>query len=491
MVRTMLTAYFLGVSFSYDAFVTSLKLASFLRRILGEGAFSAVFIPQYGRHLSRYSLDNGKKFSSNILTILAIILTVITVFAEVFMEKLVLLIAPGYIYTPERLNLTIEYATVVFPFLIFICLAAFYGSILNTHNKFSAFASSQFVANIFIVLVLIGKYYLASSSDIGDVLIYTVLFSGLIHLVWLVVPCYVYGYAPKFSRPRITPEVKNFFKKILPAFAGSGIIQINVLVNSAIASCLAIGAVSYLDYAERLFQLPMSVIGTAFVTTILPKLTRLYSNKKNMDGNVEADYAVFTFILMLPTTAFLFFISNEVVVLLYQHGEFTHLDSIRTANTLKALYLGLPAYVVLKVLTTTFFAKAKTTIPLISSAVCVGADIVFGIILSMKLAYVGIALASTIAGWLSVFLLLGYMVKRKTITITRLHTFLLLRLLGFVMLLILSLYTLDTYLLPETQGKVIYQLINICLLGSTFVIMFFFFIYKEKKLLKANSILKL
>jgi len=410
-VRDILIASILGAGPAMDALVVAIKLPSLFRRILAEGALNASFIPLFAGIARTQGKQKAKEFAEAIFSILLVILIVLVVVFVALMPWILPICLPGFRQTPERLELAIQFCRITFPFIFFISLTALYGSILNSFERFAAVAASPMAGNIFILLISASLYPFFQQP--GIILSLSILGCGLIQLIWVMVACHRLGLILKPRRPRLTPQVIKFLARMGPVALSSGVHQINILIAILIASVLPIGGMSYLYYAERLTQLPLSVIGTAMSTVLLPLLSKQWRAKEfdaaRASQNQGIEYAL---LITMPATIGLVFLAHPIISTLFGHGKFDLQASQATANALMALAWGLPAYVLTKIFNTSFYAQEDTTTPVIFAIITVAVDIVLSILLIRSFHHVGIALATASAAWVNV-ILLAIALRRK------------------------------------------------------------------------------
>ncbi|MBA4749570.1 MAG: murein biosynthesis integral membrane protein MurJ [Alphaproteobacteria bacterium] len=410
-LRTTLMANFLGAGPMADAAAIAVKIPSLLRRVFAEGAMNAAFVPTFSALLATKGKDEARTYAEEILSILVLILSLIVILAELFMPAFLNLFLPGFRETPERLEYTILFTRLTFPFILLISLTALYGGVLNSLEKFAAVAASPMMGNIAILIVAF--ILLPLSPTAGHAFSYGILACGVVQWFWVLVPTHKEGMILRLRRPKLTPGVKRFFLLVGPAAAGSGVVQINIFLDMFIASYLPTGGISFLNYAERLNQLPLSMLGTAVGTALLPLLSkqwRLGQNKDAMESqNLALEYAV---LFSAPALIALMIFAEPLVKVLYEHGKFTLHDTRETAYTLMALVSGLPAYIMVKIFSTSFFAREDTRTPVYIAVGAVVVNLVLNLLLIKPLAHVGLALSTSIAAWLNAFTL-AVMLKRQ------------------------------------------------------------------------------
>jgi len=411
-IRELLQAHYIGVSAISDALQIAIRIPSVFRRIFAEGAFNASFIPSFSRILAGEGRDQALKFAQNVFSILAITLIILVGVIEIFIPQLIPAIFRGLQNTPDRLQLTIEFTRITFPFLMLISFTAFFSGILNSFERFAAAAASPAAGNLAIIGSLM--YLTPYVDNAGYALAWGVLLCGIIQFVWVFVPCSFRCFFVKPKVPELTPQVRQFLRKMLPAALGSGVVQINIFLDMMVGSYLKTGGISYIAYADRLNQLPLSVIGIAISTALLPLLSKQirlgHLKKANHSQNMALEFALS---LTLPALAGLIMLAPTLIHYLYQHGKFTPEDVIPTAHTLIALASGLPAYVLVKIFSTSFFSHGDTKTPMFVAALCVTINLLLNIALIKPMAHVGLALATAISSWLNVSILLVILRKRK------------------------------------------------------------------------------
>src|SRR5579871_6545933 len=268
-VRDILTAIFLGAGPVADAFFVAQRLPNLFRSLFAEGAFNVAFVPLFAGTLARDGPVAARRFAEDALAVLLGALLLFVLLAEIFAPTLVRVIAPGFAEDPEKFALTVALTRITFPYLLFISIASLQGGVLNSVGRFSAYAATPTLLNIFLIAAL-----LLVRPIRGEVLAWAVTAGGWAQFVWLMVSCARAGTPLYLPLPRLTPAVGKLLRLMGPGTFGAGVTQLNLMVSTAIASLLPTGAVSYLYYADRLNQLPLGVVGIAVSTAILPSLSR-------------------------------------------------------------------------------------------------------------------------------------------------------------------------------------------------------------------------
>ena len=359
-LRDVLIAIYLGSGPIADAFFVAFRIPSTFRRLFAEGSFNAAFVPSYSSELTK-GKNKAKNFANDVFNFLMLVLLILVIFVEILMPGFVFLIAPGFYEDQSKLELTTLLTRITFPFLLFISLASFFSAILNSHNKFGVAAAAPIFLNLILILII----FLEKNSDDNLViyLSYGVSIAGLIQLI------FVYFFAKKYFFPKlnlkfkITKKIKVFFNKFLPGIFSSGVTQINILVGTIIASFQA-SAVSYLYYADRIYQINLAIAGIAIGTVILPSLSKYIKTKNrekiNFIQNKSFELCLF---LSLPASLALIVGSEQITSALFGYGAF---DIISVKNSAEALFyfaLGLPAFAIIKVFSTFLFARNNTKSP--------------------------------------------------------------------------------------------------------------------------------
>jgi len=398
--RDILIAIFLGTSIYADAFFVAFRLPNTFRRLFAEGTFNAAFIPSYTAERIKGKI-RGKRFADEVLTLLTLGLLSIVFVVEIFTPYVVYLIAPGFIADSTKFNLAVDLTRITFPFLVFVSLSSFFAGILNSENKFAAAAAAPIFLNFILILSLIISYYL--KLDYALNLSYGVSLSGLIQLIFLIYFTKKY-YKPSFIfKNKIRKRVKFFLKKLLPSIFSSGVIQISILVGTIIASFQA-GAVSYLYYADRVYQINLAIAGIAVSTVSLPVLSKLIKNKKfNQANKIQNKSIELSLLLSLPASIALIIGSEEIVNALFGYGSFTENDIKQTSLALIYFGYGIPAFAILKIFANFFFARDNTITPFQISLIVVLINIVISILFFKQVGFIIIPIATTLSTWIGVF----------------------------------------------------------------------------------------
>ena len=410
-VRDILIAIFLGTTIFADAFFVAFRLPNTFRRLFAEGSFNAAFIPSYAGILSKSKIE-ADDFAKNVFNLLFVILLFFVLLAEIFMPQLIFLIAPGFYKDPEKLKLAVDLSRITFPFLFFVCLASFFGAILNSYNKFAASAAVPIILNVILILSLFFSQWVNTSDVL--VLSYAVSVAGFLQMILLLF------FVRKNFKPiwrnifsiKIDDKVRFFFKKLLPSIFSSGVTQINILVGTIIASFQA-GAVSYLYYADRVYQINLAVAGIAVGTVMLPELSK-HVQKGNTEEiiNLQNRALELCLFLSLPAAVALVLASEQIITSLFGYGSFSSESVINTAKALTFFAFGVPAFSLLKILSTYFFARNDTKTPFYLSVISVFLNIIISLSFFSKIGFIIIPIATSVSSWINVFFHL-YIIKKR------------------------------------------------------------------------------
>ena len=409
-LRDFLVAIFLGTGFLADVFFVAFRIPNTFRRLFSEGTFNAAFVPSYTSELTK-GKSRSSNFANEVFNLLFVSLLALVFLAQLFMPALLSFIAPGFIDNKEKIDLAIDLTRITFPFLIFVSLASFFSAILNSHNRFAEAAAAPIILNIILITVLMLSRFL--DDDLVYYLSYAVTLAGLLQLIFLYF--FVLKYIKiKFNiKLKINDKVKYFFKRLLPSIFSSGVTQINILVGTIIASFQA-SAVSYLYYADRIYQINLAIAGIAIGVVMLPRLSKYVTqkNKKKIDliQNKALELSLF---LSLPASIALAIASEEIVSALFGYGQF---DKNSVSNSAKALYFfsfGLPAFAMIKVFSNFFFANHDTKTPFYISLVSVLLNIIISLYFFNIIGFIIIPIATTISSWFNLIILFLISKKRQ------------------------------------------------------------------------------
>lgn len=402
-IRDVMAAAIMGAGPVADAFFVALRLPNFFRRMTAEGAFSVSFVPMFSKTLQQDGQEVAQEFASQTMAMMLAILIPFSILAIIFMPWVLDVLAPGFTENDGRFELAVTLTRVTFGYLLFMSLAAMVGGMLNAIDKFAAFAMAPVLFNLMQIIFLTVAFIFPTP---GHAMAWAVLASGLLQFLWLYSVLRRNNIRLRLMLPKVTARIKRLFQLMGPGMIGASAVQLNLLVDTIIASTLPVGAVSYLYYADRLNQLPLGLIGTAVGTALLPKLAQKIAAGQKYEANYLFSRALeWTFILTLPAAAALMMIALPIITVLFERGEFNASAASATAAALRAYAFGLPAFVGVKVLSTALYAQENTKTPVKITLVCALLNIVLCLAFIGPFKHAGIAFATAIAGWVQVAIL--------------------------------------------------------------------------------------
>lgn len=421
MAREMIFSRVLGANDVTDAWFQAFIIPNVFRRLFAEGAFSAAFVPMFSKRLHRPEEEGGgleaaRSFSADVLSVFLPVLIALVAVLELAMPAVIWVLAEKPV-EPARFDMAVDFARIMFPYILLVSLVTLFTGMLNSVSRFAPGASFPIILNLLLIAALLtGERFIDAGATVEQVaygLAWTVTGAGVVQLVWLYYWVRVEGFEVKMRLPRITPEVKRLGVIALPAAIGGGAYQINTLVQLYFLNQLESGSVSYMNYADRLNQLPLGIIGIALSTAILPTLSKFVGNK-NREGadRVQSDAIELSMLLTLPAAIALAICAVPFVTMIFQGGRFDLADAAITGNVLAALVMGLPAYVLVKVLVPNFYARADTRTPVYAAFISLGVFILLNIALLDRFGVIGVAYASVIGAWINVAYLYAVMRKR-------------------------------------------------------------------------------
>ncbi|NML75086.1 murein biosynthesis integral membrane protein MurJ [Rhizobium sp. S-51] len=405
--RETLMAAALGTGPMADVFYAAFRFPNLFRRLFAEGAFNAAFVPLFAKEIEANGVEGAKRFSEEVFGVLFSVLMLITIAMELAMPLLVeWVIAPGFSNDPEKFSLTVRLAAVMFPYLMCMSLTAMLSGMLNSLHHFFAAA----IAPVFLNVMMIGALFWALYSGADPAatawyLSWSVLGAGVLQMAVVYAGVRHAGMSIAFKFPRFTPNVKRLLILAVPAAVTGGITQINQLIGQAIASGKE-GAIAALQYADRIYQLPLGVVGVAVGVVLLPELARaLKGGFMKEAGNLQNRSIEFVLFLTLPAAAALWVLSDEIIRVLYERGAFSEQNTAVVAAILAIYGIGLPGFVMIKALQPGFYAREDTRTPMRFTGVSVVINSLLAISLFPLLAERGIAVAEAAAGWINTVLL--------------------------------------------------------------------------------------
>jgi putative peptidoglycan lipid II flippase len=416
-VRDLFVAKYLGAGWLSDCFFVAFKIPNMFRAVFAEGAFNAAFVPIFSGLAHTEGKERAREFAKSSFAFLFYILLVFTLLAEVSMPWVVGAFAPGFEAEAEKFGLAVRLAHITFPFLFFVSISSFFGAILNSIGLFKPYALMPIVHNLIMVFALTFCTILAPST--AYVLAWSLSAAGAVQIAYLGWIAYRHGFGVVSFRPRISPPVAQFFRKLLPGLISAGIYHLNIMIGSIFASATN-GAVSWIYYADRLNQLPAGVIGVAVATVLLPdisrtvKLRRLNRTKKIFDDSLR-----FTSMLVIPCAAGLIALSYPLIQMFFERGAFSASDTHETARVLDMLCLSLPALVYVKLFANVFYAGGDTRTPMATSVMTMVLNVCLALIFSRIWGYIGIVAAISVSNWFGFFALYFISYRRGMMKIYR------------------------------------------------------------------------
>lgn len=408
--RDVTIASGLGASYLSDAFFVAFRLPNYLRRLFAEGAFNSAFVPMYAGMLAVDGQDKARRFASEAMSFLTVLLLLVVGVFMVFMPQIMVVLAPGFAGDPRKFALTVTLTRITMPYILFISLVSLLGGVLNSLHKFAAAAATPIIMNLCLIII---PYCIDSLTPSGaHALAIAVMVSGVAQWLWLVWFCHKEGMLPTLRKPALTDDVRKLLKIIAPVALGAGVAQVNLFIDTIIATHFDSG-VSYLYYADRINELPLAVIGIAVGTALLPMLSRQIREGKTREAHHSQNRAIeLGLFLSLPAAIALIVIAEPIIRVMFQRGEFGAAETASTYTALRAFAIGLPAFILVKILSPSFYANQDTKTPFKIALFCIFVNLFFNLALMVPLRHVGMALATSIAGWVNVILMVSALRKR-------------------------------------------------------------------------------
>jgi len=398
-LRDVMVAAALGTGPIADAFFVAFRFPNMFRSIFAEGAFNSAFVPLFAKRLEGEGENAARRFAEDALAVLLVALLVLTIAAELAMPWLMLVFAPGFSQDPQKFAWAVEFTRIAFPYLLFISLTALQSAILNSLGRFFPGAAAPVMLNVTMILAIL--FLVPLTGNPGRALSWGVAAAGVVQFVWLTVSLWRAGMVLRLRLPKLTPDVRRLFRLGVPGVIAGGITQVNLTIGTMIASLQA-GAVSWLYYADRIYQLPLAVIGIAIGIVLLPELSRRLRAEDTEGASWSQNRAVeFSMLLTVPAATGAAVLAFDIIRVLFERGAFARADTEATALALVIYAVGLPAFVLIKVFQPAFFAREDTKTPLRFAAISIAVNITTSFALFFPFGFAGIATGTTLAAWVN------------------------------------------------------------------------------------------
>jgi putative peptidoglycan lipid II flippase len=411
--RDILIAAVLGTGAIADAFFVAFRFPNLFRRLFGEGAFNSAFVPLFLKRLEHEGAGSARAFAEDALAGLTFVLLVLSIAAMIAMPWLMYVIAPGFADTPAKFDLTVLLTRIAFPYLLCMSLVALLSGVLNSLGKFIESSSVSIVLNLTLMAAMLLAMALGYRNEprAGLALAIGVSAAGLLQLVLLLNGARRNGMWLRLGWPRWTADLRGLVVLGIPGVVAGGITQLNIVIGTIIAS-LQDGAVSHLYYADRVYELPLSIVGVAIGVVLLPDMARhLRAGNRPALMDSQNRSLEFAMLLTVPAAVALTVVPTEIVTVLFERGAFTATDTPYTARALAIFALGLPSFVLIKVFSPAFFAREDTVTPMRLAALSLTVNTLASVALFFLfrrlglMPHLGIAVATTLGGWLNAMLL--------------------------------------------------------------------------------------
>lgn len=411
LARDVVVANYFGASGSADAFFVAFKIPNFLRRLFAEGAFAQAFVPVLSEYRTQRDLKAVQQLVNYVAGTLGSILIAITVLAVVAAPMLTAMFAPGFYMGDEgKFELAAEMLRITFPYLLLISLTAFAGSILNSYERFAVPAFTPVLLNISLICSAIFLSPLFDPPILA--LAWGVMIAGVVQLVFQLPFLARIHLLPKPVWGWNDPGVRRIMTLMVPALFGVSVTQINLLLDTVLASFLQTGSVSWLYYSDRLAELPLGVFGIAIATVILPSLSRKHTTQSGEAFSSTLNWAMqMVMFIGIPAAVALFVLAEPLLITLFHYGALTDRDVFMAAASLRAYACGLLAFMLIKVLATGYFSRQDTKTPVKIGIQAAVANMVFNLILIGPFAHVGLAAATAMSAFMNAGLLLYGLIK--------------------------------------------------------------------------------
>ena len=413
--RDQLIAFTFGTGYVAEAFVVAQRLPNLFRALFAEGAFNNAFVPHFSRKMEADGQAAAFVFSRDMFSVMATWMLLFCGAAMAAMPWIMPLFARGFADNPDTMALATQLTRICFPYLGLMTLAALFGGVLNSLGRFSAPAAAPILLNIVMILFNLAGWWMGygNSPESGRLQAWAITVAGVAQLALVMYAAWRAGAMVKPSIPRLTPDVKHVIKQSVPGIISGGVTQINLAIATMLATAIPGGA-AFLYYADRLFQLPLGVIGVAIGVVLLPTLSRKLRSG-DLEGAAQSQNRAleFSLFLTLPAAAALIVIGRPILHTVFEHGAFTRDATLNTSTALAAFAIGLPAFTLAKIFQPGFFARDDMKTPMYFSFATVAINIALSFLLVTTMSHTGIALATSIAAWVNAILLIATSLTRK------------------------------------------------------------------------------
>jgi putative peptidoglycan lipid II flippase len=451
LVRDICIARVIGTSYLADIFFSAFRFTNLFRAFFAEGAFTTSFIPLY----SYKNNKEGDNFASSVIFITFIILLLFCLITQAFLPILIKFFTPGF--DQEKFYMTVTLSRIMSPYIIFISIASLIGGMLQVKNHFASTAILPIILNLSLTISLFLPYIKTPVHNLSI----SVLIGGIVQLVLILFIAYKSNI--RFTlNIQLSDKVKLFFNRVVPAIINNCVTQINMWIDTIIASSLP-NAVSYIYYADRLVQLPQGIIGVAISTVLLPMIAKQLNNQTNII-EIQDKALIIGLICIIPTTAAFILIPDVILLAIFNYSNKFNYSAVTPLLTI--LSLSLPAFVINKVLIPLFSAKGKLKIPTIFSLICLGSNITLNLLLIDKFQHIGIAIATSISTWINSILLLSYLKISKEYRISRSILFNILRIVISTIIMSIILYIMNPFLISLFFDKILIRLVILIALSA-------------------------
>ncbi len=469
-VRDILMARFLGASMMADAFFVAWRFPNLFRSLFAEGTLNVAFVPLFTGYLNQKGKTKALEFAQSVFYFLLYTLLIFTIIIEIIMPNMMFLLAPGFDKIPGKLALATSLSRISFPFLLFVSLVSLLSGMLNSIGKFWAAAFSPVLLNLTMIFSLLCfTPFISNGSAPAYALAIGVTMAGVFELLFLLWHIQKSGLLFKVISPlqvfkNLSQDVVILLKKMAPGVLGSGVYQINLFFDTLFVSFVGAGAISWLNYAHHVFQLPIGIIGVAIGTALLPVLSKYVKMGQIEQANAHLNRGLEISLMMsLPATVGLFLLSFPIIQSLFQYGVFTSQDTLHTARALSIFSMGLPAYMATKTFAPFFYARGDTTTPVKIAIIGVVLNTSLALLFMQFWGYAGIALATTCSVWINALQYLFRLIHHPEFSFDTIFRFRFFRLLFSVLIMGIGIYLMT--LLQAHFLVNISQIMQILLLG--------------------------